>query len=137
MNNFGRFHDGSLDGILIDQASVWVFLRTAERHPFVIRAGGVVALVADGFRAGNIILDVLSRQNGELTLHDIAEVYGLPAGAGRDDQAQKLLTKAREQKLIILEINPSYGASCLVLSQSVELLPRNEWAERYSASAVS
>jgi hypothetical protein len=135
MKNFDQFHDGSLDGLLIDQTSVWVFISTAEKQPFVVTAFDVVALAADGFRAGNIIFDVLTRQNGELTLGDIIEVYGL-SGVNRDDQAQTLLMKAQEQNLMILEINPSYGASILVMSKSVELLSRHEWAERYSAHAV-
>lgn len=40
--------------------------------------------------------------------------------------AEKLLDKALEQNLIVLEINPSYGASCILLAESVDLLHRSE-----------
>jgi hypothetical protein len=136
MKNYDQFHDGSLDGLLIDQASVQVFLSTEEKQAFVVVADGVVALAADGFKAGNIIFEVLVRQDEELTLQDVTEVYGLPAGVSGEDQAQKLLEKARGQNLIILEINPSYGATCLVLAKSVDLLHRQEWTDRYLSSAV-
>jgi hypothetical protein len=136
MKNYDQFHDGSLDGFLIDQASVQVFLGSEQKQPFVIAAGGVVAMAADGFKAGNIIFEVLMRPSEELTLQDVAETYGLAAGVAGEDQARKLLEKAKEQGLILLEINPSYGGHCLILAKSFELLHRHEWAERRLVSAV-
>jgi hypothetical protein len=52
MKYYDQFHDGSLDGLLIDQISVYVFLRTEEGQLFVVLASGVVAMAADGFNAG-------------------------------------------------------------------------------------
>jgi hypothetical protein len=128
MTNYNQFHDGWLDGLLIDQKSVQVFLSTEEKQPFVIAAGGVVALSADGFKAGNIIFEVLTKQQDELTLQDITESYGLSVEINDQEQAQKLLEKARERGLTVLQINPSYGATCILLAESIDLLPRHEWA---------
>jgi len=126
MKNYDQFHDGWLDGLLIDQKSVHVFLRTEERHPFVVVARGVVALAADGFKAGNIIFEVVTRQKEELALQDITRAYGLSEGSTGRDQAQKLLDKALEQNLTVLEINPSYGAKCVILAESVDIVHRHE-----------
>jgi hypothetical protein len=124
MKNYDQFHDGWLDGLLIDQKSVQVFLSTEERHPFVLVANGVVALAADGFKAGNIVFDVVTRQKEEVDIQDIMRAYGLAEGVAERAQAQKLLDKALEQNLIVLEINPSYGATCILLAKSLELLHR-------------
>ncbi len=135
MKNYDQFHDGSLDGFLIEQDSVQVFLSSEQKQPFVIEASGVVAMAADGFKAGNIIFEVLVRQNDELTLQDVVETYALPSGATGEEQAQKLLAKAKERDFLLLEINPSYGGHCLILAQSVDLLHRPEWAERRLVNA--
>jgi hypothetical protein len=43
MKNYDQFHDGWLDGLLIDQKSVQLFLSTEARDPFVFFASGVAA----------------------------------------------------------------------------------------------
>ena len=129
MQNYEQFHDGSLDGLLIDQTSVYVFLSTEEKRPYVMVVGGVLALSANGFKAGNIVFEVLTRHKVEITLQDIRETYGLSVEAGGQEQAQKLLEKARERNLIVLEINPSSGATCIILAESISLLPRHEWRQ--------
>jgi hypothetical protein len=135
MKNYDQFHDGWLDGLLINQKSVQVFLSTEERAPFVVVADGVVALAADGFKAGNIVFEVVTRQKEELTLQDITRAYALAEGA--TDQGDKLLVKALEQNLIVLEINPSHGASCILLAESVDLIRRGESLDREFADGAS
>lgn len=130
MTNYDQFHDGWLDGLLIEKTSVQVFISIEEKQPYMSAASGVAALSADGFKAGNIIFEVLTKQQDELTLRDIAESYGLSADVNGQEHAQKLLAKARERGLTVLQINPSYEATCILLAESVELLPRHEWAGR-------
>lgn len=48
----------------------------------------------------------------------------------------QLLAKAQQEGLTLLQINPSYGGTCLVLARSVDLLERNEWLARYLVSAA-
>jgi hypothetical protein len=124
MKNHHQFHDGRLDGVLLDQKSVKLFLRTEQKEPFILLVRGVIAMAVDGFRAGNIIFDVLLRQGDELTLEDMTDVHALIPGPRGEEQARKFLEQARERKLIIVEINPSYGATCRVLAESAELLSR-------------
>ena len=85
---------------------------------------------ADGLKTGNIIFDVSIRTHEELNERDVAALPDLqmidPA------KVNVPLGKAHQQKLMILEINPSYGGSCLVLARSFELLSRKEWLERYA-----
>jgi len=66
----------------------------------------------------------VTRQKEEVDIQDIMRAYGLAEGAAERAQAQKLLDKALEQNLIVLEINPSYGATCILLAKSLELLHR-------------
>src|ERR1039458_9136411 len=58
MFSYGQFHDGAFDGLLIHDKTVYVFVSTDQKEHFVIIATGVVAMIANGMQAGNIILDV-------------------------------------------------------------------------------
>lgn len=131
MRNYSEFHDGFLEGFWIDGATVHVYLSTDRKERFTAVADGVVALSASGFRAGNIVFDVLTRDHQEIAFQDIAELYDLKAGAAGKSQGAKLLEEARQQRLTALEINSSYGGVCLVLARSVDVLRRDEWAQRY------
>ncbi len=120
MENLDRFHDGFLDGLLIQGATVRVFLSTYSKQEFVLEVCGVLSLKADGFRQGNIIFDVLIRDGDDLTIHDIMNFFEF----NEEAKALEKLEEARRKNLVALEINPSYGASCTILAESVELLPR-------------
>jgi hypothetical protein len=120
MREFHQFHDEYLDGLLIQGADAHVFLRTGSGQKFVLEVSGVLSLILDGFRQGNIILDVLIRNGEEITVHDIVGFYGFKEEA----KALAKLEEVRRKNLVVLEINPSYGATCTILAESVELLPR-------------
>src|SRR5947209_8609310 len=107
-SDLDSFHDGLLHGFLIDQKTVSVFLSTEDARDLVIMAHDVVAMVADGFRAGNVIFDVLIKASADITVADVAETYGLSDQPSSVAVAGTLLEKAREQSLQLLEINPSY-----------------------------
>lgn len=99
MKIYEQFHDGTLDGLLIDPAVTQIFLSTCERESFVIAASGVVRLAAGKFKEGNIILDVSVRQHEEITLQDITGVYELNTGAIGEDVAEKLLERDGNKNL--------------------------------------
>lgn len=136
MKNYSQFHDGYLEGVWIDGTTVHVHLSTLEKERFTAVAEGVTALAANGFRAGNLIFEVVTRDHEEIVFRDIAEVYYLREGPEGESQGARLLDKARQEGLTLLEINPSYGATCLVLAHSVDLLERNEWLARYLMGAA-
>jgi hypothetical protein len=121
MHNFHEFHDGWFDGLRIDESHVQVYLRTASKVKFIAAAKNVLALSAGGLKQGNIVFEVVTRDHNEITLEDIVELYDLQ----RSDplpQAIKLLEQTRSQTPMVLEVNPSYGGSCLILASSVELI---------------
>ena len=126
MKNHDQFHDGVLEGLWIDGAIVHVFLSTSKKERFIAVAEGVVALAANGFKAGNIIFEVLTRGHEEIVIRDIAELYDLQNGLQGEGQGMKLLGKAQQEGLTLLEINPSYGGTCLVLAHSINFFERNE-----------
>ena len=74
----------------------------------------------DGFRQGNIIFDVLVRYGKEVTLHDIVTIYEFKD----EDKARVKLEETVQKNLVLLEINPSYGVTCTVLAESIDLSPR-------------
>jgi hypothetical protein len=134
MKTLDRFHDGFLDGLLIQDATVHVFLSTDDKQGFILKVCGVLSLKADGFRQGNIIYDVLVRDGDELTLHDIMTFFEFKD----ETNALKKLDEAHSKNLLVVEINPSYGANCIILAESVELLPRDQvFLEHRSHVAVS
>ena len=120
MENFDRFHDGFLDGLLIDGPNVRVFLSSYDKQEFVLEVFGVVSLKVDGFRQGNIIFDVLARDGSDVTIDDMMNFFEFKDEAN----AHRKLQEAHARNLIVLEINPSYGASCAILAESVGLVPR-------------
>ena len=101
----------------------------------MLEISGVAAVDAGTFKEGNIIFDVLIYGCDELTLEQMIAVHGPMSEYGLPDQAQRWLTKARQEGLNLLEINPSYGAACLVLAHTIDLRHREEWLGRQMRSA--
>ncbi len=117
-----NFHDGFFEGMWLGADKlVKLFLRTADRHSFVLSLEGVQALTFIDIKEGNIILDVVLRSTKEITHSDIAELYGVCADS---PQGASLLKTAIERGLQVLEINPSYGAQGLALFQTWDLTQR-------------
>ena len=121
MRNYTEYHDGFFDGLWIqDEGTLQVYLRTSGKKRNTVALTGVVMLKVTGFKAGNIIFEVLTRDHNEITLQDIAELYDLPAGHEPAKWEHQLLEKARQEAFQIFELNPSYGGSCLILAHAVE-----------------
>lgn len=127
MKNYSQFHDGLLDGLLLEGDSAYIFLSTEQKDPFVLQAHGVTSLMADQFRQGNIIYEVLLRSSDEISQEDVTSLFGFK----NDEQAFLHLEKVRGQQLCLIEINCSYGASVLATVQSVSLIGRQEWKSQH------
>jgi|SRR5579863_2496466 len=121
MKSYTQYHDGFFDGLWRqDEGIVQLYLRTSEKEPTTVALTGVVMLKVTGFKAGNIIFEVLTRDHDEITLQDIAELYDLKSGHEPAKWEHALLEKARREDFQVFELNPSYGGSCLILAQAVE-----------------
>ena len=121
MKNYSEFHDGFLDGVLIPaERSLHVYLRTASGKKTQVLLTGVVAVNLSGFREGNIILDVLVRQGSEIRAQDIGSVHQLEPDRDPKPWDAALLRRAHDSGMILFEINPSYGATCMVLAEKAE-----------------
>jgi hypothetical protein len=125
MKTYSEFHDGFLEGVRTDKDTkvVHVYLSTDEKVRTIAVLSGVLKLKAEGFREGNIIFDVSTRDSGEISLADIAELYTLESTHEPKPWEHELMAKIREQHLQILEVNPSYGGQCLILAQTIEFVP--------------
>ena len=127
MKNLNQFHDGHVEGLLIEGAKVQIFLSTEDHQAFVLELNGTLSLKADGFRQTSSIFDVLVRERDELTYDDVVESYGFTDAS----KARSKFEQLRDENLIVVRINPSYGASCLILAGSFALISRSDWATHY------
>jgi hypothetical protein len=137
MKKYGDFHDGFIDGLWVDGSTAHVYLRTVENEASTLVGTDVAALTLTDFKQGNIIFDVIVRGSDEISLDDIRWVYSLSEGAAGEDQASRLLAKALEEGLSVLEITPSYGAICMILARSFDLMTRRLWLERYLLNSAT
>ncbi len=121
MTSLPNLHDGFFDGLWLSadkRARLFVRTVTGERSMIVLTE--VEALNVNGLRAGNIIFDVALIAPEKLTVSDIEQLYDL-----KDDQvemARRLLSKAQQQGLSALEINPSYGGEGKVLFRTIDTI---------------
>lgn len=106
-----------MDGLLLTNGGVQLFLSTDEQQSFIFHLAGLRSLRLNDFRQGNIIFDVIVRAGDEVTSRDIVELFGFLD----EEKALQKLEEVHREGLIVLEINPSYGASCLMLATSVTL----------------
>jgi len=119
MTNLPNLHDGFLDGLWLSadkRARLFVRTVTGDRSTLVLSE--VQALKVDGFKAGNIILDVALITPDNLTTEDIKQVYDLEDE--HTEMVRRLLSEAQQQRLSALEISPSYGAEGKVLFRNIE-----------------
>jgi hypothetical protein len=127
MQDLDVFHDGAFEGLLIDNKTIHLFLSTDRNDRFVLSADGVVALRLNNVQLGNIILDVEEQVTSELTLRDIYDVFQFAPTPSGEAYAEKALAMAQREGLSLLCVNPSDGASCLLLAKAITLRPRREW----------
>ena len=99
------------------------FVRTETGERSTIVLSGVEALNITGLKAGNIIFDLALIPSDKLTVKHIEQAYDL--GTGKEEMSLRLLSKAREQGLSGLEINPSYGAEGTILFRDVDTIPEH------------
>jgi hypothetical protein len=131
MRKFDEFHDGALEGIWIDKRTVHLFLSTDDGDRSCLVASGVGELALDQMCLGNVIFEVVLHDESELTPKDIRDVFRLVTDPAGDQYCEREFEKAKAAHSILVEINSSYGASCLLIAQSVELLESKEWSRRY------
>jgi hypothetical protein len=120
-----KFHDGFVDGFLIRESQVIIFIRTDDNEAFAMVADDVTRMRVDNLLQGNIIFDIVMRQGRELTRSDM-DVYGFAASPDDEKLANDKLERLRTEDRVALEINPSYGCKCFLIAQSVALIPRSE-----------
>jgi len=127
LKKYPEFHDGFLDGVFLDGSAAYIFLSTDRAELFVFEATQVDSLNIADFRKGNIIFEVLCHSANELSIEMIEAVKGGFPEVSRSHFAKRALELALEKNLVLLEINTSYGATCLVLASSFSLRPRPAW----------
>jgi hypothetical protein len=105
-------------------------LRTEDREFFVLEVEGVLSLKADGFRKGSSIFDVFVREGDEINSEDVFQLYGFTD----EEKARAKFDSLRKRELVVVEVNSSYGAGCIIMAASVDLISRDAWANRLLTS---
>jgi len=122
MNALQDIHDGFFDGLLLsEEKTAHLFLRTCAGQRSTVVLKDVERMSVQNFMQGNIIFDVVLIEPSNLTIAHIEQAYQLQPS--QTELAQKLLEEAQQRKLLVLEINPSYGAEFTALFGAVEILP--------------
>lgn len=133
MISHGEFHDGAFDGVWISEPGLaFIFLAADGGRRVTAVLTGLLRLNVAGFKQGNIILDLIVRDHNEVTLQDIAYLCDLEDAHEPEAWESALLEQVSGEGLQILQIDSSYGGTCLALAKSIELLDRSEWMKRYT-----
>lgn len=131
MITYAQFHDGELEGLWLDKNRLHVFLSTEEKTRFVLTLVGVTEFVAGDFRKQNVIFEVQIKDHNEVTLQDVRDVYEIHPIPGDENREIRLLKSIRQKQLVYLLLDPSCGANCVAFAESAELIPRQQWVERF------
>jgi hypothetical protein len=119
MNPRPNFHDGYVDGVLVEKETARIFVRTVSGERFTIELSGVKSLVLDDFRPGSIILDVEWLDDAKkISDHAISRYYYRPANP---TLRAEFIRSIEGQQLRGLGISPSYGAGLVAIFKEYEL----------------
>jgi hypothetical protein len=119
MNSAPNFHDGYVDGVLVEKETARIFVRTVGGEKFTIELSGVKSLVLDDFRPGSIILDVEWLDDAKkISDHAVSRYYYRPANS---TLRAEFIRSIEGQHLRALEISPSYGAELVAIFKESEL----------------
>jgi hypothetical protein len=125
------FHDGTVQGFWLAGSTFHLLLATKEGAEYALLVHEVIAVSSTGFSTQNILFDVQVKESHEMTEEDISEVYAISATPSGESRLPGLREKARARRSVLMVADPSCGANCLALGQSVELLPRAVWTSRF------
>lgn len=133
------FHDGYLVSVSVTERTAVLGLKQAGGDEFVMKLGGVEALSLDGFRQGNIILDLWMVSGKQPTSEDLqtielAEVMEIlfpgphPEAAAQYQEKhaeilESKLERVRSGQAAIVLMTPAYGADLYAFCGSVDLDP--------------
>lgn len=133
------FHDGYLVSVSVKEHSAILGLKQVSGDEFVMTLGGLEALSIDGFREGNIILDLWMVSGKQPTSKDlqsmeVAEVLEVlfpgphPAAAAQYHEAhaaviETKLERVRNGEASLVLIIPAYGADLYAFCASVDIQP--------------
>lgn len=138
-SNAFPFHDGYLVSVSVREHTVVLGLKQVNGDEFVMTLGGLEALSINGFREGNIILElwvISGRQptSEDLRTMELAQVMEVlfpgpypeaPAQYHETHAAfvEKKLEQVRSGEASLVLLVPTYGADLYAFCASVDLQP--------------
>ena len=122
MTSQPNFHDGFLDGLLLDKSRIYIFLRTISGGKYTLILHEMEALRANDFREGNIILDVEFFESNQLDASFVLDVFQYSDEHKRRFVMEDWLRAAAQKRLTGVEISASYGGTLLAVFKSHEFV---------------
>lgn len=121
MTSEPNFQDGFVDGILLDEGSARIFVRTVHGEKFTILLGDVKTLVMNDFRQGNIILSLDCLDATDISDEGLFGYYSEPVGADSVVLRSSFMREIGDRPLRALEISTSYGVSLMAIFKESEM----------------
>ena len=138
MEELSNFVEGYVTGIFVTNLSsvgraVSIFLLDRDRDNFVLKAEGVEKFIANEMREQNIIdrINVWNAKSDENSFRQILTtlISGKSEYEKLDDAFLPLIDQhigaVRDGKKILIEIEPVYGVSVIILARNVSLTKQN------------
>lgn len=117
-------HDGLLVGImLLSKKYGQIIAKDSHGAIFCIDLVGVVAIRAEDFREGNIILDLTLRIGDRVQKSEVASALGIENNSNYDEYLLKTMQRFQEKELVFVQLAPSYGCEITCICSHVCLNP--------------
>jgi hypothetical protein len=107
-------HDGHFEGVFVTEGKIaHLFFRSHNGSPSTLVMSDVEGLDVSGFKAGNLVFDIVVTDSRDLTVEQIQHLYEV----SDIEKAKQLLEKARKKGLRMLEVSASYRSRmCRIIS---------------------
>ncbi len=128
--NNPNVHDAKLVGIFFPADKVVLLvIKGILSVIHCIALNGVERFRAEDLREGNIILDITVVSGDAVNSSDVSYVLGLINDSTHERFLINTMERFRSKELLLVKINPSYGATCICMCTNIEL--SLEWAQRF------
>ena len=123
------FHDGFVDGVLLSDSGVRIFLRPVCEDRFTLVLNEVEALRVNDLKQGNIVFEMRFLEPRQLDSSFVFAVYEYSDEHKKTFVLKEWVEKAAQKGLTALEITPSYGCTILAVFKNHTLLDgREKWS---------
>jgi hypothetical protein len=112
---YPELHDAEILGMMLGEGNLVLTIRLIGGDLINLNLRRVYRLIANGFREGNLILDMEIAIAEEVCLDDVQMFYA----SRTSDSALFLLEKVKVDKKIVVKISSSYGCEIACICDEI------------------